>query len=426
MQPIVKEIGGAKLLCIPTDKFKSEYFLLRFAVELNEENNHLTTLLLPVLSRGTATHPNLLSINRYLDELYSTTVSTPNRRTGDMRRIGISADFLGSRYVDGGSIMPQVIDTVAEIFYRPRLDNGCFCPEHVEIEKNALCDSIRASVNNPRGYASHRCRQMLCEGEPFALSLIDKEEVVRAVTPEMLYDRYRYLLENATPTFCYVGSTPVDEVVAMVKSAFPSFHGKNAPYRAEVRRVTGAPKRAEEAMPFCQGNLAIGLRSDISVSDPEAPAFLVLNELFGGSPASKLFLNVREKRSLCYSCSSQAHLFKGLIFVRAGMKPENRSITEEAILAELDAIKRGEISDIELEAAKRSLDHICRQAQDNPAAISSFYLGRDLIGKNESLEDFRRSLAAVTVSDVVEAAARLDVGATFFLNGTLEGEEDEE
>ncbi|MBE6690773.1 MAG: insulinase family protein [Ruminococcaceae bacterium] len=426
MQPIIREIGGAKLFCIPTDKFKSEYFSLRFALELNEANNHLTTMLLPVLSRGTVTHPNLLSINRYLDELYSTTVSTPNKRMGDMRCIGVSADFLGSRYVDGGSILPQVIDTVAEIVYRPRLDNGCFCPEYVEIEKNTLCDSIRASVNNPRGYASHRCRQMLCEGEPFALSLIDKEAVVRAITPEKLYEHYRFLLENATPIFCYVGSTSADEVAAMITNAFPTFHGRNAPYRAEIKRVMGAPKRAEEAMPFCQGNLAIGLRTDISAVDSEAPALLVLNELFGGSPASKLFLNVREKRSLCYSCSSQAHLFKGLMFVRAGMKPENRSIAEEAILTELDAVKRGEISDIELEAAKRSLDHMCRQVQDNPAAISAFYLGRDMIGKNESPEDFRRSLSVVTASDVVEVAARLDVGATFFLNGTLEGEEDEE
>ena len=426
MQPIIREIGGARLFCIPTDKFKSEYFSLRFTLPLCEETVQHTTLLTSVLGRGTSAHPTKLAINRYLDELYSTSISARNQRIGDMQRIGFSADLLGSRYVGGKGILPAVIDAVAELFYRPYLEDGFFCTEYVESEKNNLRDAIRATINNPRSYARARCRRLLCAGEPFALSLIGEECGVDGITPRSLTERYQTLLEDATPVFFYVGSTPAEEVAAMIRHSFPRFHGKNAPYRADIKRHHGAPVRGEEAMPLCQGKLSIGFRTDASIADCDAPAMLLLNELFGGSPASKLFLNVREKRSLCYHCSSELDLYKGVMFANAGMTPGNRAITEEAMLTELAAIGKGDITATEFEAAKRSLDHSYRQTLDNPAALSSFYSGRALIGSTETVEDFRLRVAAVTVSDVVDAASRVDLGAIFFLNGTLEGEEDEE
>ena len=107
------------------------------------------------------------------------------------------------------------------------------------------------------------------------------------------------------------------------------------------------------------------------------------------------------------------------------MTPENRAVTEEAMLQELSAIAKGNISKTEFEAAHRSLAHSYRQVFDNPAALSEFFAGRDLIGSPDTVENFRDAVSRVTRDDVVEAAEHIRHGATFFLKGMLDEEEDE-
>lgn len=427
MRPVVQKIGNAKLFCISTDRFKSEYFSLRFTVPLCAETAQQNALITAVLGRGTKRFPTKIALNRYLDELYSTAISTRNQRLGDMQCIGLAADFLGARYVGGGDgLLPQIVSIMAELLYAPVLQEGLFSKEYVESEKSNLRDAIRAAINNPRSYALSKCRKLLCGGEPYALSLFGKEETVDNITAATLTERYHALLGEIVPTFFYVGNTDPVKVAALIKAHFPLFDAMPTPYTAIVKKSEGEPLLAEEEMPLCQGKLSIGFRSDVSLGHRLAPAMLLLNEIYGGSPASKLFLNVRERRSLCYHCSSSVDLYKGVLFANAGMTPENRTLTEEAMLHEFSMIAEGNISETEFEAARHSLAHSYRQVFDNPAALSDFYAGRDLIGSADTVEDFRDAVSRVTREDVIEAAEHVRQGATFFLKGTLTGEEDDE
>lgn len=427
MRPVAQKIGNAKLFCIQTDQFKSEYFSLRFTVPLRAETAQQNALITAVLGRGTSRFPTKLALNRHLDELYSTAISTRNQRLGDMQCIGLAADFLGARYVGGGDgLLPRIISIMSELLYEPVLQNGLFLKEYVESEKSNLRDAIRAAINNPRSYALSKCRKLLCDGEPYALSLFGKEETVDHITAATLTERYRALLHEIVPTFFYVGNADPVKVAALIKAAFPSFDAMPSPYTAIVKKSKGESVFSEEEMPLCQGKLSIGFRGDVSLGHRLAPAMILLNEIYGGSPASKLFLNVRERRSLCYHCSSSVDLYKGVLFANAGMTPENRTLTEEAMLQEFSAIAKGNISKTELEAAHHSLAHSYRQVFDNPAALSDFYAGRDLIGSPDTVESFRDAVSRVTRDDVIEAAEHIRQGATFFLKGTLDAEEGDE
>ena len=427
MRPVLYHVNGADLFCIQTDRFKSEHFSLRLVLPLTAEHAQENSLITSVLGRGTEQHPSKLLINRCLDDLYSTGISARNQRLGDMQCIGFGADFLGARYTGGGTgILPRVLDMLTELCYRPQRKNGELLPEHVENEKENLRDGIRAAINNPRGYAMSKCRKLLCAGEPFALSLIGEEETLGNITAASMTARHRAVFEGAAPVLFYVGATAPETVAALVADRFPQFQAPQHPYSTVVRTWEDTPRVGEEEMPLCQGKLSIGFRTDVAIGHPLAPATLLLNEIFGGSPASKLFLNVREKRSLCYHCSSSLDLYKGVLFANAGMTPQNRAVTEEAMLEEFDALARGRISNEEFEAAHRSLAHSYRQVYDNPGALASFYAGRAIAGSADSIESFRDAVARVTKAQVVEAAARMKKGATFFLKGTLTEEDDDE
>ena len=425
MKPIILTVGSAsKLFAIRTDRFKCELLSMQFYRPTAANTVQLNALLPAVLRRGTARYPSKQAISRYLDELYSTTISMRNRRLGDMQNIGFSADFLGARYVGGEDLLSEVISMLREMLYTPLLEGGLLRADFVESEKVNLQDAIRASINDPRAFAAAKCRALLCAGEPYALPLHGTVEEAEVITAKALTERYRAFLAESAPCFFYVGASDPCEVAEKLEKAFAELSAV-APQYNSIVRPTGESVRAEREMPLCQGKLSIGLRCDVAMGDRLAPALMLFNEIYGGSPASKLFLNVREKRGLCYHCSSSLDLYKGVILANAGMTPENRAVTEEAMLAELAALKAGHISAEELDAARSSLDHSYRQLADNPAALCDFYGGRLLSGHYETVEEWRQKLARVTVADIAEVAERIDVGAVFFLNGTLDEEEDE-
>ena len=144
---------------------------------------------------------------------------------------------------------------------------------------------------------------------------------------------------------------------------------------------------------------------------------MMLNEIFGASPASKLFMNVREKMSLCYYCSSSYHRYSGIITVHSGIESKNRDIAEQAILTQIQEIRDGKISDAEFHAAKKSLENSYRQLYDNPFELQSFYGTRELFGLPETIDESCLALSRVTKDEVVSLAKRVICDTVFFVEG---------
>ena len=95
---------------------------------------------------------------------------------------------------------------------------------------------------------------------------------------------------------------------------------------------------------------------------------------------SKLFMNVRERLSLCYSCSASMNSYKGLMFVSCGISPDNRQAAFDEIMAQLAEIQAGNFSEEELHNAIVSLQNGYRQLKDSPAGLENYSLGRLLFG----------------------------------------------
>ena len=82
--------------------------------------------------------------------------------------------------------------------------------------------------------------------------------------------------------------------------------------------------------------------------EPERFALMVFNGLFGGFPHSKLFMNVREKESLAYYASSSVDTFRGFMSVQTGIDEKNRNQVLRLIHEQLESLRNGEITDLEL------------------------------------------------------------------------------
>lgn len=429
MKPILKTTATPlSLRILPTDRFKAGMLSISAVLPITSESTPLTSLLLSVLLRGTEKYPSLEAINRRLDYLFGTELTIRNFYRGDAQVIGFSAELLDVAYLSGEDPTREILDVVDQILFHPLLDEkGLLTERYVESEKKLQCDSIRSLKNNPRVYASEQMRGFLYEGEPCGVPIYGTEDAIMAVTREALTAHWRRLVSNLTPDCFYIGSMDSERLSAHLQATLgASLRASRAPYPALCSPIPirTQPQTVSETIEAGQSHLLLSYRSDLTLNDPRHAACMVFNEMLGASPVSRLFVYVREKLSLCYSCSSSYQMMKGTLRIACGLHRDNRETAEAEIKKQMNELIGGSFSDDELEAAKKSILHFLRQAEDSPAALENFYYNRALIQKESTLDDLRAEIEAVTREDVISAAGDFSLHTVYFLEGTLNEEDD--
>ena len=423
-----------------TQKFKTEMLSLSAVLPIEGQKPYMTSLLLAVLLRGTKTYPDIGAINRRLDYLFGTELSVRNFYRGDAQVFGLWANVLGKEYIPEGTaeretLLCEVVKMMREVFFSPALDeNGLLLSHYVESEKKLQCDAIRAKKNHPQSYAMDACRRLLFDKEPCGIPLYGTEEEVMAVTPEELTAYWKTLYQSLSLHAFYVGASDTDSVMDALTKGLDAKEiqiekiEKNTP-SIPLTDVASIPQRHREQrvcedLPVHQSALVIGLRTPAAVQDEDFFAVALYNELLGSSsPVSKLFINVREKLGLCYSCFSTFNAYKAALTICCSLEDDRREEAEAEIRRQLAALAAGEITDDEWQAAQKSMENAYRQLSDSPSAMEVYYLGRALAGVSISPEEGSARIAALSREDVIRVANQIVIDTVFVLHPTGGGEE---
>jgi len=413
---------GVWLRTVHTDKFKSSYLSLTLLAPLEAATAGANALVPDVLRRGTQSCPDMESLSAALDELYGGTIETAVRKKGETQCIGFVASFLDDAYaLEGEAILEPAAQLLGELLLHPVTRDGAFLPEYVEGEKANLIDRIRSRINDKRSYATHRLVQLMCGEEAFGVDKLGEEVQVAAITPEKLWERYQALLCDCAVEVYYCGSADPERVESALKAALsdlPVNENRFVP-ECEVRiHAETQPRIIEEAMDVTQGKLALGFRTGgVNCWEEEFPALVLCNAVFGGTAMSKLFMNVREKLSLCYYASSALEKLKGLVLVSSGIEFDKYETARGEILAQLEAVRRGEIEDWELEGTRRILVGSYMSTLDEQSRQEEFWLGQAVAGLEETPEEVAARFESVTREQVAQAARALELDTIYFLKG---------
>lgn len=406
---------------IPSEKFKLSFLSICFLRRIDEKDAAMNALLPEVITRSCRKYPTMLSLSSVLDSLYGTSIDGMNTMLGETHVFGISASFPDNRYAfDDTDIISEVISILSELILHPLTNGNAFDCSVVESEKEKLCGRIEARINNPAGHALRRCEEIMCENERYSISHLGTKQSVALITPEALYKYYKSLPGKTEVDIYYAGNADIEMLAKRFSEIFSAFDRRlEADLTTEViRSACGEVKTVIEDMNVAQGKLVIGFRSGFCLSDDDYHVFSLLNCLLGASPTSKLFMNVREKMSLCYYCSSRQNSLKGLLTVSSGIEVNDFEKARDAILKQIEAIRSGEISDEELESARKALINYCNELCDSQSSLVSWYLMRSIAGLNDTPKMLCQKLRTVTKEDIISAAQRLSLDTVYFLRGT--------
>lgn len=418
---MIKQIELAPGVClraVQTEKFKTACFSVNFLRQHTAQTAALDALLPSVLLRATEKYPNIRSISVHLDELYGATFGTLVRRKGEVKLLGFYADFVEDRFLPHGeSVFAPMTDFLSEVLFRPLTENGVFCTACVEGEKQNLINAIESNMNDKRSYAATKMLQAMCEGEAYGVPRLGTVEAVRAITPQTLWQHYQDVLNTSRVEIFYAGARSAEEAAALFAPVFAHRQAASfASYGTQVVRDAEKTREIFETMDVTQGKLVMGLRTGITVSDADYPALLLLNAVLGAGMTSKLFVNVREKLSLCYYAGSSIEKFKGVMVISSGIAFENYEKAKQAILHELEDCKQGVISEQELESARRQVLSALRAAMDSPAQMDEFYCGM-AISAGDDYSVLTHKIEGLTKDDLSRAAQKLSLDTVYFLKG---------
>lgn len=409
---------GVVLRCFTDTRFKQGRLSLQLVRPMCREEAALNALLPMVLLRGTRHHPDLRSITMKLDDLYGATVGDLVRRIGDIQTTGFYCGFTEDRFaLENDEILRPVIAFLRELLLEPLLVDGCFCPEFVAGERRSLIADIEARKNDKAAYASGRLMEAMCPGDSFSIPRLGGKEQAAAITPELLYAHYQRILRESPVEIFYVGSARPERVAELVKPIFEGLDRSYVNYPAQTPFHDTGSSHTREEMDITQSRLCMGFVTDVTNQSPGFAAMQVWGALYGAGMTSKLFQNVREKMSLCYSIGSGYYGSKGLITVAAGIDADKEETVRAEVLRQLQCCRDGEITDAELTAAKEAVLSGLRGVVDSPGTIEGYFSTAALSGLRMDLSEYARAVEQVDTAAVAEAARRVRYHSSFFLKG---------
>ncbi len=419
---------GVWLSHLRSDKFKTACLSVNLLSQLTRETAAMNALIPFVLRRGTMRHKDMEALAARFDELYGVSIEPVVRRIGEIQCVGFSASIPEDAFLPAGqSVLRDAVQLLGELLLSPATRGGLLLPAYVDSEREKLLETIRSRINEKGSYALFRCIEEMCCCEDFAVGRLGGESECEAIRYKALTRRYHDLLRTSPVEIFYCGRAEAKTVVSLLREALATLpRGEiDDEIGTDVRMnaLEAEPRSVEEPLPVTQGKLVIGWRLGESMEDPDPAALYVFNAVYGGSSGSKLFLNVREKLHLCYYAGSMVDTHKGLLLVSSGVDFADRDAAQAEIFAQLEAIRRGEISEEELRTARSVIASELRMLEDSQGDLESFYIAAAIDGPPCSPAELAELSECVSAEKVREIAENTECDMIYFLTGDGTAEE---
>ena len=395
---------------IKSNKFKSNSISLNIPIDIDEKITDLN-LVSEMIKIGSKKYDSLKKLYSKLQEMYGTHFNCYVNKCGEVAVFTIYIEFLKDEYIDQNtSLWDEIINFLHEIFYNVLEEKGCFKEEFLKIEKENLRTNILSLVDSKNYYAYVKCEQISTKNEPYVNYIYGNVDRLEKINGKNLYEFYLNLRELPY-YFVIIGNFYEDRIKNMLYDKF----GKSLERKFNTdnnKFLKTDFTESYERFDITQTKLVINFKTPITIFNGDYYAFFVFNKILG-SGYSKLYREVRQKRSLVYYINSYYEKFKGMLSIECGIDDKNFDVTKEIILSEIQNISNGEISESEIENAKRSIRRLLMSVQDKVSSMHSFIAPLYIFNKEFDINEFLKNIYSVDKNRIIDASKQIIKSAIF-------------
>ncbi len=422
----IKEIcNGVRLATHKTQQFKTSVASLNIITPLDSHRSE-KALLINLLARTNKQFSTVMSMNRELARLYGATLSPSVKKIGEAQVLSLSLVCLDDRFALGSeSVLTEGLKLLFSCLFSPDITPDGFSEENTEREKRLLIQQIDSEKDDKRIYSLSRMLEEMCADEPYGLDRLGNKDEISRLSGKDVFSVWKDILFTCPIQINVTGNFDEDAVETLIKNQF-SVLGRKKENIIEVKTefLTEAygTKTVREKQSVKQGKLVIGYRAGMTWEEDNFPAIKLMTAIFGSGTFSKLFMNVREKMSLCYYCSARLLDSKGIITVESGVETENAEKALQAIRHELDDMRKGNFTDETIENAKLSLIDLYKSFSDNVLLPDAWFTNHCNSAVFRTPEELSEMIKNVSREEIIIAANMITEDTVFILESEKEAE----
>lgn len=308
------------------------------------------------------------------------------------------------------------VDIISDMILNPLLDE-----EEIEREKGVIVEEINMYEDTPARRIGEILDGRMYPDNPLGFDIAGTKETVTSFTKKTFTDYMDTFYYPNNAVFVVAGGlhqveSPKSQVrsyLDIIEKKFGSWKpGQKPSFQPVVEKQTKPDvyikyKKTEQA------NFALGFRA-FSFSDPRREALSLLSTVLGGGSSSRLFIEVRERRGLCYYIGSGREFYPdtGNFIIQAGVANKADKVKEAVAvtLKECKKISQGDLKEEELTRAKEMLKGRILLSFEDSANVANFFAYNKLIeGKLKDPVELLKKVDAVTAADIVDLAKTIFV-----------------
>lgn len=391
-------------------KFKSNSISLSIPLDLDKKVTDLN-LICSIMKSGSKKYDSFKKFYSKLQELYGAYFNCYLNKCGEVVVLTFYMEFLKDKYINENLFLwEEIVNFLYEIFYNVLSENNAFKEEVFNIEKENLRRYILSMKDSKDYYAYLNCERLSTENEPYSNYIFGSEERLEEINSKNLYEYYKTLREKPF-YFIVTGDFNKEEVKNLINGKF----GENINKKFNTTNnkfIKSEFIEKFENHEVAQTKLVINFKTPITILKDEFYSFFVFNTILGGG-YSRLYKEVRQKRNLVYSINSRYEYFKGLLTIDCGINDQNLDLTKEVIFEEIDRISKGNISEEDIENAKRSIKREISSVEDRISSIHGFTISPYVLGMELNTSTFIENIDKVTKEKVIAASKEIYKSAIF-------------
>jgi predicted Zn-dependent peptidase len=281
-------------------------------------------------------------------------------------------------------------------------------------EKPIIVDEIRMYVDSPSDHVFTLFDEMLYGRHPLGREIAGTIGSVRRATHRRVIEHWRSAYRPSTMVLAVAGAVDHETVLRAASewhTAGPDDDGvpaRRPPVAAPAPRPARSGSLRVSHRRLSQGNLCLGMPG-VSRADPDRWALDLLGAILGDGMGSRLFLELRERRSLVYDVStfSATYADAGTFGIHAGFDPDDAERVVRAIMEQLARITSERVGPEELDRARAyTRGRLELRMEDSGAVAGWIGSGEALLPRILTVDEVIEKLDAVTIDDLRRVARR--------------------
>lgn len=401
---------------VKTDKFKTVYIRIDFRRKMKKDEITKRNILAEVLNKSTKNYPTEREMIIESEELYNANYGYNVCSSGNYSIISFNITTLSDKYTEEGNLN-KVISFLMDIIFNPNIKNKAFDKKILNISKNYIKKYIEDIFDSPKRYSRNRIREIMCPNSPFSYNQDGYIEDLEKIDEYNLYEYYLNVLKNDTIDIYVIGE--YDNLDILNNYFDASTKNKNLNHIIEHKKYKNNLKKVVESKNVRQSTFVLGSKIESMDSYEMQYVASIYSFILGGSPDSKLFKNVREKNSLCYSISSVIAPVTNSMFIYAGIDKKDYQKTLKEVIKQIESMNNGEFEEKDIENAKKTYKSSIKELYDSEISIVGTIASQNYL-KYDSLEERMKKIDTVTKEDIINFSKKIKMDSVFLLKGVLD------